>query len=67
MAIYDMHRSTAPALSTTIATGVARFFTSLSDRAAERRTRRALNQLSTHELRDIGLSRDEIDTVARRR
>ena len=48
---------------------VTSFFTSLVSTVIgwndERRTRKALNDLSNHELEDIGLCRGDIDAIAR--
>ena len=61
-----------PRASYGTASAVNRFFTKVSDlsqgfaaRRNERLTRKALNSLSDLELNDIGLSRSEIDVVAR--
>lgn len=61
-----------PRASYGTAFAVNRFFAKLGDftngiqaRRAEALTRKALSSLSDHELRDIGLTRGEIDSIAR--
>lgn len=66
MALYDTRATNVPALSTSVLMSVLRTITRLADWSDELRTRRALSRLSTMELHDIGLTRGDIDGVARR-
>ena len=63
MAVYQTaHTSAAP---TQAFGGFSKLFASFTEWNNARLTRNALSKLSDHELADIGLTRAEIDSVAR--
>ncbi|SFA88417.1 protein of unknown function [Poseidonocella pacifica] len=64
MTSYVAHRNTTFDLG--IAAAAYRIVTKIADWRDARVTRRALYALSDHELEDIGLSRSDIQLVARR-
>lgn len=71
MAAYDLTRSqfASAGIATfagRIGAGLASVWTALADWNDARQTRKALSALSDHELDDIGMTRGDIDTVARR-
>ena len=64
MAIYDLPRVQTG--GHTFGTRLSALYTTFLAWNDARVTRRALSQLSDHELEDIGLVRGDIDTIARR-
>ena len=65
MAVTDSARSHRPSLFAPIPAAFASVWRGLRRRAEAARIERELNALSDHELRDLGLSRGDIPTVAR--
>ena len=66
MAAYDTTRHTASPMTSGFARALTALVSGVSTWNDARVTRKSLSQLSAHELDDIGLSRGDIDAVARR-
>ncbi len=69
MALIDTGRTRGQTsvLAAPLRNGLAGLLVAFADWNDQRRTRRVLSQLSSHELDDIGLTRGDIDTIARQR
>lgn len=69
MALIDLGRSRGhtSSFADQIRHRVATLFGTIADWNDARRTRKVLSQLSSHELDDIGLTRGDIDAIARQR
>lgn len=69
MALIDTGRTSGqtPAFAASLRGGLTGLLVAFADWNDQRRTRRVLSQLSSHELDDIGLTRGDIDAIARQR